>query len=143
MTNKEMFALAAECGRRLKAAGQANHVTKAKQIIYDTIRPILTNHIDTRINQNVEPAALVSDVELRARLKALLIERLNDRTLSASDIAQLKDVFGLADAKSELTINITKYSGLCSECHHTFKVADCSASGGESGSDPRPDPTHP
>ena len=58
----------------------------------------------------------MTDQELRARLKVLLIERLNDRTLTASDIAQLKDVFGLANATSDLRIEGMDFKSMCEDC---------------------------
>jgi len=118
MTNKEIFALSAECGRKLKTAGQANHVTKAKQIIYDTISPILTNHIDPRKKNNVATLSAITDEEIRARLRIHLIERLNDKTLQAAEIAQLKDVFGLSSATADTTINIVDYANVIIDCPH-------------------------
>ena len=99
-------------------------IPKAKQTIYEALSPVLSEYITPKKQGSSEIlAGSLTDEELRLRLKALLVERLDDRTLSASDIAQLKDVFGLADATSDLTIQITKFDGLCNDCTHTFSLA--------------------
>ena len=81
-----------------------------------SLAPILQKTINPKNKEDVATYSSLTDVELRARLKGLLIERLDDRTLTASDIAQLKDVFGLASAETDLVIQTIDYSSMCSDC---------------------------
>lgn len=63
--------------------------------------------------------ALTEDLtedELRAHVKSLLITRLKDKTLTAAEIAQFKDVFGLANKSSDIEINVVNYAGICDGC---------------------------
>ena len=117
MTNKEIFALAADCARKLKAAGHTDHIPKAKQILYDTLSPILSNTIQPQKKEEVETlASTISDEELRARLKVHLVERLDNGVLQAAEIAQLKGVFGLVDAVQDVIIELIDYRNMCSDC---------------------------
>jgi hypothetical protein len=60
----------------------------------------------------------LTDAELRMHVKQLLMNRLSAGTLSASDIGQLKDIFGLASKTEELTIQVVDYSNAMLDCPH-------------------------
>ena len=51
----------------------------------------------------------VTDEELRQKLRSLLLAKLGDQSLSAPEIAQLKDIFGLTNAKQDVVIEIVSY----------------------------------
>ena len=54
-----------------------------------------------------------TDDELRVGVRNLLIAKVNDNSLTASEIGQFKDVFGLADASSDLLIETVDYANAC------------------------------
>lgn len=60
----------------------------------------------------------MTDKELRQELRSLLVEKLQNKTLQASEIAQLKDVFGLADQTSDLLVQAVDYSNMLIDCPH-------------------------
>lgn len=60
----------------------------------------------------------LTDGELRMHVKQLLMDRLSAGTLSASDIGQLKDIFGLASKTEELQIEVVDYSNAIIDCPH-------------------------
>lgn len=64
----------------------------------------------------LDSTALVTDEQIRARVKRHLLNRLADGTLSASDIGQLKDVFGIANKESDLSISVIDYRSMCLGC---------------------------
>ena len=131
MTNKEIFTLSTQVARNLKAQGQVPAVAPCKQSVYDTISPTLQKLTNTPIEQDnkkedgLNPSPDLSDSQLRTRLKNLLIVKLDNGTVTAAEIAQLKDVFGLADATSDLTIEIVNYKDACPECARREKPEQC------------------
>ena len=60
----------------------------------------------------------LSDAELRSRVKNHLLVKLDDGSLSGSDIGQLKDIFGLASKVEELRIETVDYSNAIIDCPH-------------------------
>lgn len=56
-----------------------------------------------------------SDEEVRAAIRQVLLDRIGDGTLSAADIAQTKDLFGLKDKEQEIIVNLIDYSNLTDE----------------------------
>ena len=118
MTNKEIFNVCYLISKALKNKGVIPNVESAKQTIYDTLAPIIkdTKTTDTKEKEWFELAQGMKDGELRTRVKALLLEKLDNKTLGANDIAQLTKVFGLADATSDLTIEVVNYADSCPEC---------------------------
>ena len=62
-----------------------------------------------------------SDSEVRVRARAVLLDKLNDGSITAAEFAQFKDVFGLASAESDLNITVTSYADLCPDCPITRK----------------------
>lgn len=57
-----------------------------------------------------------TDTELRTAARALLISKLQSKDISASEFAQFKDVFGLANASDDLNIELVMYTDLITEC---------------------------
>jgi len=57
-----------------------------------------------------------TDSEVRVRARAVLLDKLNDGSITAAEFAQFKDVFGLASAESDLNIRVVSYSELCADC---------------------------
>lgn len=51
----------------------------------------------------------VSDDQLRAKLRSILIKKLEDNSISAAEIAQLKDVFGLTNAKQDINVQVISF----------------------------------
>ena len=54
----------------------------------------------------------LTDSELRGKLRALLVAKVAEGSISAAEIAQLKDVFGLTNAKQDITIELVHYKSL-------------------------------
>ena len=73
-----------------------------------------------RAGQTVRPAIdpNLSDAEIRKLLRVHLIERLADGSLTAAEIAQLKDVFDLSKAAEAMVIELVEYSGSPGLCPH-------------------------
>tara|TARA_Y100000310_G_scaffold211187_1_gene211926 strand:- start:57 stop:476 length:420 start_codon:yes stop_codon:yes gene_type:complete len=73
--------------------------------------------------EGLDPSNLsdLTDAELRQRVKGLLVARLDEGTLSASDIGQLKDIFGLASKTDDLSIEVVDYSNAIIDCPHCKK----------------------
>jgi hypothetical protein len=64
------------------------------------------------------PESNLTDEELRLRVKNHLLVKLDDGSLSGSDIGQLKDIFGLASKVEELRIETVDYSNAIIDCPH-------------------------
>lgn len=133
MTNKEMFQLSQQIAHRLKGAGIPITVAKHKQLIYDSISPLLKDLVKPNINTDQNNTTkdqqkdnqskksglnptLPTDKQLRVELKQHLITKLANGQLQAAEIAQLKDIFGLANAQSDLQIELIDYKSLCDDC---------------------------
>jgi|TARA_Y100000310_G_scaffold71020_1_gene66841 hypothetical protein len=108
-----------------------DNITKAKENkekfeLAGTIHRLIKKGIDNTRKETKEEclnlsANNLSDSELRVRVKGLLIKRLADGTLSASDIGQLKDIFGLASKTDDLSIEVVDYSNALIDCPHCKK----------------------
>ena len=118
MTNKEIFALSKLLAKDLRTQGLVPTIAKAQQPIYNTLHKQLRSieKEDQEKKNGLNLPDNPTDTQLREALKALLVVKLKDNTLTAAEIAQLKDVFGLADATSDLTIEVVNYADSCPEC---------------------------
>jgi hypothetical protein len=87
----------------------SGHLSPVKKIIEDEIKLL-------HVHEEKAAAKDMTDAELRAELRDFLITKLQDKTLSGSDIGQLKDVFGLADQTTDLIINTVDYKNAIIEC---------------------------
>ena len=108
-----------------------------QQAIYDTIKTtdnsqlwstcgLIAKHIQ-KLNKTLSKlnddkvATLIpldcSDEELRTRVKTHLVNKLNDGSLTASEIGQLKEVFpSLVSSVDDLTIEYVDYENCIVEC---------------------------
>jgi len=69
------------------------------------------------IGQGESEAALdLTDEELRARVRRLLIARLDDQSLTASEIGQFTKIFGLDQDAERTIIEPINYCDICAEC---------------------------
>ena len=59
----------------------------------------------------------MDDGELRLEVRKHLAKKLRDGSLSAAEIAQLKDLFGLANSTSELSIIVVSYTEVQEEAN--------------------------
>ena len=58
----------------------------------------------------------IDDTTIRSRAREVLWSKLDDGTIQAAEFAQFKDVFGLANAESDLSIVVQSYEGMCTDC---------------------------
>ena len=100
--NKGLWSLA---GLIAKGVFNANKATKKlqKELDKQTALPLDTGE--------------VTDDELRRDLRLLLRAKLKDQSLSAAEIAQLKDIFGLTNAKQDVSIEIVSYKDVGEEAN--------------------------
>ena len=91
--------------------------------------------VSQELQQALDSLTLEStDSEVRLGARALLIGKLRSREISATEFGQFKDVFGLANASDLLTIDVTDYKDVVTDCPacgahvysplHTEPVAD-------------------
>jgi regulator of replication initiation timing len=93
-SNKDLWAVAGDIARQFNALVKEN--TKLEKE-------------NAKLSVVVEPED-VTDDQLRRSLRSLLVAKLKDQSLSAPEIAQLKDIFGLTNAKQDITISIVSYA---------------------------------
>ena len=96
-TNKQLHALCATIAR------EVNRLEKHRDKTIEKEKEVGLNQLTIDS----------TDSELRAGVRALLINKVNDNSLTASEIGQFKDVFGLANEKDDLLIEAVDYSGAC------------------------------
>jgi Na+/phosphate symporter len=58
----------------------------------------------------------VTDEELVSRLRVLLLAKLSDQSLSAAEIREMKDLFGLTARTADTIIEIVSYKDVCGGC---------------------------
>ena len=51
-----------------------------------------------------------SDEGLRGEVRSLLVSKLRDKSLSAAEIREFKDLFGLTEKKADLIVNVIDYA---------------------------------
>lgn len=56
------------------------------------------------------------DAELRGMIRRTLVEKLADGSWTASDIGQVKDIFGLSSAVQDVHIEYVQFNGICDGC---------------------------
>jgi hypothetical protein len=56
------------------------------------------------------------DAELRGMIRRTLVEKLADGSWTASDIGQVKDIFGLSSAVQDVHIEYVQFGGICEGC---------------------------
>ena len=121
MKNDEIFKLATLVARGLKASGHINNINKAKGQIYKVLAPTLCSEVITK-DEDLDWD--MSDPELRVEVKKLLMRKLKSGSLTGADIGQFKDIFGLADATSDLVIEVVDYKDVCPECERRADEAE-------------------
>ena len=57
----------------------------------------------------------MDDESLRAALRSLLVTKLRDQSLSAAEIAQLKDIFHLTAPPNELSVALVQFDGVVAQ----------------------------
>ena len=100
------------CGLIASLVKQATLDVKNIQKKYDKLQLELNEALSKAQEKTPLPSGEVTDDQLRQKLRTLLLNKLNDETLSAAEIAQLKDIFGLTNAKQDITIEIVSYKAL-------------------------------
>ena len=103
----------------IRATGESNSQLHAVCVAIATQAKRMDKEIGKQTNEKEKRKGLnqltadSSDDELRAGVRLLLIAKVNDNSLTASEIGQFKDVFGLADASSDLVIETVDYANAC------------------------------
>lgn len=116
MTNKEAFAIADAIAIQLsKDKLLSGHLRIVRDIIQKDITELHLEPVEKKKKKGLNPTP-VTDEELRSRLREHLLDRLEDGSLSASEIGQLKDVFNLASKTDNLVIQTIDFRDMCSDC---------------------------
>ena len=115
MDNKEIWKHAGRVATALKKAGLlAGAYSDGRDIVNSTLKDLFKEIPQDDIE-------MPSDKELRDGLKKLLASRVFTKTIQASEIAQLKDLFGLVDQRADLKIEVIDYNSALEDCPHCGK----------------------
>ena len=102
--NKEIWKLSERIWRGMKE-------NPSRQSLYDAMAPLMRKYIhDAKMVEKIEEQTDISDEELRQKLRAHLLVRLEEKSIQASEIAQLKDVFGLTERERDIIIEVINYA---------------------------------
>ena len=113
--------LYAACGEIVNASRKATRDIKALNKLLETrdntINGLQAQQEEKEDGCNLTPLTPKStDEEIRSHARMLLMTKLNDKSITATEFGQFKDVFGLANADSDITVTTIDYRSMCTDC---------------------------
>ena len=120
MTKKEAWRVADNLAAELLKEGLVSgHLRLVRDKVVEHIKELqLPIEREKEKKKGLIPPESMSDDELRLRLREHLISKLGSGELQAAEIAQLKDLFGLASKANDLVVELVDYKNATIDCPH-------------------------